>query len=314
MRLSLVPVVALVLATTGAPRALPDETGDPLPSSRLAVHGGEGWVEWWRSGAPPARWTGRHPALDRALKWRHASDGIEWAEVQLSGRGQAWRTKLVVARIDPARVTFALDTAFTAGRERAAWSINRAGDDVLLAVNAGQFPRALPWGWVTIDGVEFLAPGTGPLSTGVAFSGDGIRWIAGDSIHDSRQRRGAQAGFQSYPTLLSDDGRVPPALRASGLGIDTDHRDARLAIGQDREGYVLIAMTRFDALGGALDFVPFGLTSPEMAAVMGALGARDAVMLDGGISAQLMIRDGTRRLTWEGMRKVPLGLVVKARD
>ncbi|MBC7898394.1 MAG: phosphodiester glycosidase family protein [Cytophagaceae bacterium] len=67
------------------------------------------------------------------------------------------------------------------------------------------------------------------------------------------------------------------------------------------------------APGGALDFVPFGLTTPEMAAVMGALGARDAVMLDGGISSQLLIRDpaGVRR--WTGLREVPLALVVRAR-
>jgi len=43
---------------------------------------------------------------------------------------------------------------------------------------------------------------------------------------------------------------------------------------------------------------------------MGALGARDAVLLDGGISAQLLVRDaqGTAR-RWPGLRRVPLGLV-----
>jgi hypothetical protein len=48
-----------------------------------------------------------------------------------------------------------------------------------------------------------------------------------------------------------------------------------------------------------------------MAAIMGALGARDAVMLDGGISAQLVLRDpasGQRR-RWPGWRKVPLALI-----
>ena len=38
--------------------------------------------------------------------------------------------------------------------------------------------------------------------------------------------------------------------------------------------------------------MPFGLTSPEMAAVMGALGCRQALLLDGGISGQLRLRDG----------------------
>jgi len=109
-------------------------------------------------------------------------------------------------------------------------------------------------------------------------------------------------------------GQIPDALRASGLGINTTHRDARLAIGSAADGTLLIAMTRFDGLGESFGAVPFGITSPEMAAVMGALGARDAVMLDGGISAQLFIRDrdGESR-TWRGMRAVPLALIARRR-
>jgi hypothetical protein len=77
---------------------------------------------------------------------------------------------------------------------------------------------------------------------------------------------------------------------------------------------VLVALTRFDALDGTLDFVPFGLTTPEMAALMGALGCQRAVMLDGGISSQMLIReeDGTTH-RWPGIRRVPMGLVVLPR-
>jgi exopolysaccharide biosynthesis protein len=80
-----------------------------------------------------------------------------------------------------------------------------------------------------------------------------------------------------------------------------------------RDDRVVIALTRFDALGETLGRVPFGLTSPEMAAVMGALGCRDALLLDGGISGQLLLRDsgGTQRV-WNGTRSVPLGLVGRA--
>jgi hypothetical protein len=97
--------------------------------------------------------------------------------------------------------------------------------------------------------------------------------------------------------------------------VDVAHRDARLALGLDPEGRLLIAMTRFDALGGALDRVPFGLTTPEMAAVMGAMGATDAVLLDGGISAQLLVRDAAGIAhTWPGVRKVPLALIGSPRE
>jgi exopolysaccharide biosynthesis protein len=141
----------------------------------------------------------------------------------------------------------------------------------------------------------------------------GVRWIAGDSL--AAPPGDVVTAFQSYPTLLAGDGVVPPALRAPGRGVDLTHRDARLAIGETRDGRLLVVMTRFDALGEAAGAVPIGPTTPEMVAVMGALGARDAVMLDGGISAQMVMRDPAtgKRLRWPGWRKVPLALVVRPR-
>lgn len=93
------------------------------------------------------------------------------------------------------------------------------------------------------------------------------------------------------------------------------HRDARLAIGQTRDGKLLLVMSRFDVMGDMAGGVPLGPTTPEMAAIMGALGASDAVMLDGGISAQLLLRGGGGGgpLRWTGLRKVPLGLIARPR-
>jgi hypothetical protein len=50
-----------------------------------------------------------------------------------------------------------------------------------------------------------------------------------------------------------------------------------------------------------------------MAALMGALGARNAVLLDGGISSQMLLRAGAETHAWRGMRYVPLGLTATAR-
>ena len=60
-----------------------------------------------------------------------------------------------------------------------------------------------------------------------------------------------------------------------------------------------------------LSNIPLGLTTPEMAAVMGALGASSAVLLDGGISSQMMIRGPDGAEKWTGWRRVALGLVVE---
>jgi exopolysaccharide biosynthesis protein len=114
---------------------------------------------------------------------------------------------------------------------------------------------------------------------------------------------------------LTGDGALPPALSDPAGDLNLTHRDIRLALGQTRDGRLLLAMTRYDAMGKASSAVPLGPTTPEMAAIMGALGARDAVMLDGGISAQLLLREapGQEPLEWRGWRNVPLGLIARAR-
>jgi hypothetical protein len=51
-----------------------------------------------------------------------------------------------------------------------------------------------------------------------------------------------------------------------------------------------------------------------MARVMRALGCRDAILLDGGVSGQLMVREESGAVrTWAGVRSVPLGLVARSR-
>jgi hypothetical protein len=47
---------------------------------------------------------------------------------------------------------------------------------------------------------------------------------------------------------------------------------------------------------------------------MGSLGCRSAILLDGGISGQLLVQDSTGgRREWAGTRSVPLGLVGRTR-
>jgi hypothetical protein len=278
----------------------------PLPASYLAVRDAKGWRTWWRSSAAPRVWNDSGATLAWAAQWTRASAGVEFSEIVLAGSGEAWRTRLIVVRVDPRVLRLSLDTA-SVGR-RAGWTIDRLRAQDVFAVNAGQFTYSMPWGWVVLQGRQFLPAETGPLSSAFAVDSSGaIHWAHGDLSRGSL--RHTAWAFQSYPTLLRD-GQVPDELgQASGL-VDVAHRDARAAIGEDRTGRIVIAITRFDADGPTFGFVPFGLTTPEMSAVMGALGARDAVMLDGGISAQLAIRDDHGIVhRWRGARNVPLALI-----
>jgi hypothetical protein len=275
----------------------------------LAVRAPGGWETWWRADAAPVRWTAALPAVADRVEWKQASPGVEWGELSLSGAGEAFRVRVIVARLDPALLRFELvkpaDGRVLAGR----WSVDEAPGAAVFAVNAGQFSDQ-PWGWIVQDGVEKQAPGRGPLAPGVVVDGTGVvRLVPPDSVGLVNP----QLAFQSYPTLLSGDGEIPLALRADGLGVDRSHRDARLALGVLRDGRVIVALTRFEGLGGVLSNVPLGLTTPEMAAVMGALGASRAVLLDGGISSQMMLRASSGAQVWSGWRRVALGLVAVPR-
>lgn len=306
------PAALLLFLSTGA-RHSGDGVVSTMPSVRaslpvsfLAARGAQGWRIWWRSSAAPRVWSDSAATLASAAQWTRASVGVEFSEMVLAGSGEAWRTRLIIARIDPRVVHLSLDTA--SASHRPAWTIQRLRANQVFAVNAGQFSYSLPWGWVVLNGRQFLPAGTGPLSSAFVIDSNGAsHWVHGDVSRSSLPR--VAWAFQSYPTLLRD-GRVPnEVLEASGA-VNVGHRDARAAIGEDRDGRIIVALTRFDALGETLGFVPFGLTTPEMAAVMGALGARDAVMLDGGISAQLAIREDRGTIhRWRGARSVPLALV-----
>ena len=276
----------------------------------LAVRDSDGWTTWWRRDTAPIRWNGKAVLADR-ITWRAGARGIEWGELQLRGSSEAWRIRLIVVRLDPRRVDLSLVPAFT---KNETWSIAHADSGAALALDAGQFRGSLPWGWVVSRGKEVLAPQYAPLAGAVVVDTSGsVRIVAPDSVAVERGRGNALEAFQSYPMLLTG-GAVPVPLRETGLGVDVTHRDARLAVGTLEDGRVIVALTRFDALGPTLGRVPFGLTTPEMAAVMGGLGARHAVLLDGGISGQLMLRrsNGSIR-TWSGSRAVPLGLEAHSR-
>jgi hypothetical protein len=297
------------IAHASASRVVASISEGALPSSSLSVRDAGSWRTWWRATDAPTRWAAPDSTLVRSLRWAAEVDGIASAEAVLAGQGEAWRTRLIVIRIDPTRVTLALDTAF-GGVGGADWTLDRAPSAAVFAVNGGQFVRTMPWGWVQLDGRQVLAPGSGPLVSTIGIDDAGrVHW----SSHGEPLRERMRWGFQSYPALL-DSGAVPAPLQREGLGVDVAHRDARLALGRTRDGQLIVAMTRFDALGARLGFVPFGLTTPEMAAIMGALGAQDAVLLDGGISAQLLVRGrgGVRR--WNGLRAVPLALIARRKQ
>jgi hypothetical protein len=251
--------------------------------------------------------------LWHSLSWRAARPGLDWTELDLSAGPLGLPVRAVAVRLDPARFDLRLQLATAPNGMTGAWTVDAADAPVALALNAGQFKETGPWGWVVLDGEEHRDPGFGPLSVGVAVTDSGrVRWILPDELRRARADRRIAWAFQTYPLILFD-GRTPALARDPEL-VDQEHRDARLVLGERGDGSLLVVLTRFDGLGGTAERIPIGLTLPESVLLMGALGARHAAMLDGGISAQLLVRDGAGRVgLWKGLRRVPLALLATPR-
>lgn len=261
----------------------------------------------------PGGWAPMTPAvIGSAVEWEPMGDGLELAEISLSAPQEARRTRVILLRLDLSRHRLGLVTALRPDYIGGAWTVDRARDSALAAFNAGQFSGIAPWGWTVVEGRELSPPGVGPLSLAVVADSSGaVRFVEPESLATVRAGGGVRTALQSYPALLTGPGEIPAPIRTAGLGVDVSHRDARLALAIMADGSLMVLLTRFDALGESGSAIPFGLTLAETATLLRDLGAQQAVALDGGISAQLMVRSraGDRRV-WRAWRKVPLGLEV----
>lgn len=231
----------------------------------------------------------------------------------MAAEGPLAQVRAVALRLDPRQVRFELVSALRDQSTRGAWTVDSLPPDALAGFNAGQFTGPIPWGWLVQDGHEVQPPGRGALAMAFAVDDSGRAELLEPEELAARHQR-AVLGFQSYPALLVSRGALPGALQAPGRGVDLAHRDSRLALGVLEDGSVLVALTRFTGLGAAGEQLPWGPTAGEMAAWMRARGCRRAVLLDGGMSGQLAVRDARGGLTrWRNWRPVPLGMSVMSR-
>jgi hypothetical protein len=245
--------------------------------------------------------------------WQSVRPGIWQSEFPMAPSGPLSFVRVIALRMDPRQVTFHLERASRDYGLKAAWTIDSIPDDGIVAFNAGQFIGGIPWGWLVQDGVETKPPGDGRLALAFVVDSTGVAsLVSPDELPAVRTR--AWQGFQSYPALLTGAGSIPWELQDKGRGVDLQHRDSRLALGVMADGSILVALTRFTGAGRLGETLPFGPTVPEMADLMRALGSRRAMLLDGGISSQLTVREpggGLRR--WANWRAVPLALIAKPR-
>lgn len=253
-----------------------------------------------------------HVLVALGVLWQPVRPGVWQTEFPVAQHGALSSVRVVALRIDPSRFSFSLDTATRDFGLRGAWSVDDVPDDAVVAFNAGHFRGGWPWGWLVLNGVESQPPGTGRLAMSFVIDSAGTAHLAAPNEIPLLRPRAILA-FQSYPAVVID-GKIPIELQREGLGVDLTHRDSRLAICIHDDGSIIVAITRFGALGRLTETVPYGPTTPEMAGVMLSLGCRRALLLDGGVSSQLAVRNAQGELTrWSNWRMVPLGVVVTPR-
>ncbi|MCU0649017.1 MAG: phosphodiester glycosidase family protein [Gemmatimonadaceae bacterium] len=248
------------------------------------------------------------------VTWRDSSAGLAWGEWSVRPAAYRLPVRLIVVRIAPRAFRWALDVQRVEGVLQP-WRLGAVGDSVTVALNVGQFTDEGPWGWLVHEARERQVPGVGPLAGAVTMHRDGtVR------VHDARELTALRGdttvveAFQSFPTLLDARSQVPAALCRARDGVDPEHRDIRFAIGTRADGQVLLVLSRLDTDVPLADRTPLGPTTREMAMALRALGATRALLLDGGLSAQLLVRTNAGARKWPGLRVVPLGLVLVPRE
>ena len=146
---------------------------------------------------------------------------------------------------------------------------------VIGGVNADFFSlqTGVPQGWHVSDGVALTPPGTRPI---FAVDSSGVPHIAPGTLH-------AREAIGGRPILAIDS----IARELSDTGAFTRSRHPRTAIGIASRGKRLLLVT----VDGRQKPYSDGMTLRELTTLMLALGARDALNLDGGGSTTFVYAD-----------------------
>jgi len=269
----------------------------------LEVRAASGWLPWPMINAADSAVA--TPVLDAAVAWRDSASWIRVGTFDIRAGGSL-RNSVAVLDIDPRQVRFSLGLTTPDSRRSASEWMN-ADTTLLMAVNTGLFrENGTPQGLVLIDGRR--ASGlAGWLDVVVAIDSAGVRVT---DLEGGRTLATPYA-FQTLPWLVRN-GRV--ALGAtSGLRLSRTHRDRRITLCWMPSGMLRFMLSNFEVFGANAGRIPIGLTIPEQAAIAAGAGCRDAIALDGGISAQIAYRANGRLQRMPGWRKVPLMLLIHRR-
>lgn len=176
----------------------------------------------------------------------------------------------------------------------------RSGETA-LAVRDGKVLAVTRVGQVALAGHDYVVVANGKARPQL----DGVE--VGQSV--AAEVVTVPAQWQTFPEIVGGGPQLvhqgqPHSTEANeNFRPDVLARGPRTALGRDAEGNLLLVV----AQGGSAPF--WGLTLPEMAQEMAALGATEAINLDGGHSTAMVVQ-GQLQNEPEGVMEVPVSNVL----
>ncbi len=236
----------------------------------------------------------------KPLLWRPVVDGIERSSLRVDDDSSPFR--LLAFRVDLTRFRLIAADARQFGPERKTADLREMARwwKGLLAVNGSYFDENdRPLGLVVSNGVTLNS--FRKADWGVLYEVDGRAGLVHTRDWPKRSETlDPDFAIQVGPRVVvnGEPTRLKPQI----------HRRAAIGILPGGRSLVLVVTDSGKAEANALARVM--ATSPEK----GGLGCRDAVMMDGGPSAQLYLNAGGQNLSVPGGWSVPVGVLVVERN
>jgi len=192
----------------------------------------------------------------------------------------------------------------------------RSEGSVLAAVNADFFtPEGAALGSEVVDGAVTVAR----ARPGVAWRGDGLPWIGAVRLEADSLRTGwgisrevpahGEGMVGGFPELL-DRGRPVGDLGVAERPGFAGSRHPRTAVAVDEDTGRLWLVV----VDGRQPPYSVGMTLPELLRLVEALGAEEALNLDGGGSSSLVVRGRLRNTPSDGEERAVVNALALVRD
>ncbi len=251
------------------------------------------WTDITKQQTSRRRWAARDAFLQ--VEWGEVTEGLERAVLPLRRPPNPLEVPLRLLRIDPARQQVIVAHLPDFARADVA-EIARA-NGMVAAINASYFSDEGPIG-LLIEGGQQLHPQSAKWAAHLLIDRAGAIRIVN---RKQAKTTGAIWAIQGFPAIMSG-GTIFSYIK-SGSSFNVLEVDRRSAACLTADGRLLLLATDSGLVNG--------LSFYELGTVMGGLGCRDAMGLDGGSSTGFYLKKGEDEEVIHTLKPVPVIIGVR---